>query len=411
MDKYIKQLILEFSKIILPDFGAITISDEESGELMFQEFLQYDDGKLAALLEEESNMNLQEAKNAVAKFIRELKYHLDKGDTYSIYQLGEFSKVKDTYTFSGNIKTGVVTKPAEEDESPTDGAPTLGAILTKVTEETPTSEAKPEIIPEDKAEDKSEPIPPVTEEKVEKEIPVSVPPTEKAAKTPAKKKNIYIEKDTVEQKEDVPPVPVSTLEKDTDNPTDNNRNETDKKRRSPFFWLVTLLLLFIFICGIIVVFNYNKVENYMGWNKFEEPQELAPEEDLQVNEEPEEIPATDDEIIEEAEEVAEDFQSEEELIESEIDDEIIKQITEKAAAAPSNPNNQFHVITGTFEELANANKMVEELKSKGLDAKVIGPFNGMQYVSSQSYATHKEAENNIERIRGISGGAWIYKSK
>src|SRR5690554_4290957 len=106
MDKYIKQLLELYSKIILPQFGAIVVENEETGELMFNEYLSYDDGKLSELIEKESNMDLQEAQNMVAKFVRDLQLQLDKGETYSIFQLGEFSKNKDDeFTFKGNLKT------------------------------------------------------------------------------------------------------------------------------------------------------------------------------------------------------------------------------------------------------------------------------------------------------------------
>src|SRR5690554_2676600 len=126
MDKYIKQLLEVYSKIILPQFGAIVIEDEETGELMFNEYLTYDDGKLSELIEKESNMDIQEAKNLVAKFVRELQAQLDKGETYAIFQLGEFSKSKDgEVIFNGNLKTGALenkvtpTPPISEQKNPT----------------------------------------------------------------------------------------------------------------------------------------------------------------------------------------------------------------------------------------------------------------------------------------------------
>ena len=53
MDQYIKQLLLLHSKIILPQFGAIFIANEETGDLSFNEYLSYDDGKLSKLLEKD----------------------------------------------------------------------------------------------------------------------------------------------------------------------------------------------------------------------------------------------------------------------------------------------------------------------------------------------------------------------
>ncbi|MFT5581772.1 MAG: hypothetical protein ACI9G9_001032, partial [Psychromonas sp.] len=46
MNKYFIQLFLEESTVIIPGFGALTMTDEKTGEIMFLPYLKFDDGKL-----------------------------------------------------------------------------------------------------------------------------------------------------------------------------------------------------------------------------------------------------------------------------------------------------------------------------------------------------------------------------
>ena len=105
MDKYLKQLLELHAKVILPSFGAIVVENEESGNLMFNEYLSYNDGKLDDLIVSESNMELQEAQNMIAKYIRDIQVQIDKGESYDIFELGRFFKNQDgDIEFEGNLK-------------------------------------------------------------------------------------------------------------------------------------------------------------------------------------------------------------------------------------------------------------------------------------------------------------------
>ena len=42
MDKYLLLLLKEVNTIIIPDLGALTITNHSTGEIMFMPFLKYD---------------------------------------------------------------------------------------------------------------------------------------------------------------------------------------------------------------------------------------------------------------------------------------------------------------------------------------------------------------------------------
>lgn len=398
MDKYILQLLKLHSKIILPDFGAIVISDEDTGELMFNEFLNYNDNKLAELVEQESNMDLQEAQNNVAKFVRELKYHLDKGESYTIYKLGEFYKDKDEYYFSGNINTGVSSRPEEDSISP------IAPPKEEVKEEIVKAEEKVQIV---KEEEKVE----VKEEKVISPLPT---PKKKKSKLEAvesdqAKKNIYKEKTEAKS---VPSVSTTEDSKEkyvtpptTDTPKDKEQKEGKKKR--PFIGLIILIVIALTVFFAIYL-NQDRISNFMGWDKFDDIESPIIEDADNTEEAPSATTEAHDAENDKEELIEEEVLEEESIIEEQ---EVINNIEPQTSQATS-PSGNYHIVVGAFSEESNARGMVEELKSQGFNASVIGQFtsNNLYYVAAGSYSNLSGAQAELSKVTGIKEGAWIFKN-
>ena len=47
MDKYLLEILKEVNTIIIPGLGALTITNKDTGEIMFMDYLKHDDGQLA----------------------------------------------------------------------------------------------------------------------------------------------------------------------------------------------------------------------------------------------------------------------------------------------------------------------------------------------------------------------------
>lgn len=115
MDKYLLEILQESNTIIIPGLGALTVTNKETGETMFMPYLQHDDGKLASFISEKDGVDEADAKNIVAKYVREIQAELNKGEPYSIFGLGEFIKADDgdiEYSHASNSQ--LATKPDEE---------------------------------------------------------------------------------------------------------------------------------------------------------------------------------------------------------------------------------------------------------------------------------------------------------
>jgi len=78
MDKYLLEILKQVSTIIIPGLGALTITNQKTGEIMFMPYLKHDDGKLSAHIAGKEGWDENEAKNLIAKYVREIQAELDK---------------------------------------------------------------------------------------------------------------------------------------------------------------------------------------------------------------------------------------------------------------------------------------------------------------------------------------------
>lgn len=113
MNNYLLQLLKEVNMLIIPGLGAINIVNKSTGEFMFMNYMKHDDGTLAKHIAEKEGWDLNDAKNLIAKFVREVNAQLDKGETYDMFQFGSFKKVNGDVEFEQWNANSVV------DETPT----------------------------------------------------------------------------------------------------------------------------------------------------------------------------------------------------------------------------------------------------------------------------------------------------
>ena len=460
MDKYIKQLLEQFSKVILPKFGAIVIENDENGELMFNEYLNYNDGKLDELIVKESNMELQEAQNMIAKYIRDIQAQIDKGESYDIFGLGSFSKNKDgEVEFSGNLKTGesknkgvsagpspTPTKKEEKEESPKkenekkepkkkestssdksekkENKYVAPVIPDKETSGEPEAKSNKKDEPAKKADhsSKADKAKKEANEKAEKQKAKKKADEDKAkAKAKAKKEKEEAKKAKDKAKEDKKKSkdakPQESKKKDS--------KEKKKKRKVGVFGWIIIVIIFIAAGGTITAgIYYDEISDYMGWNEFTDKKEMA-QNDMAPKDESDDS-ETDEELTNETqvvdslendeslEPVAEENSASNSEAESEeTNNEAVKEPVKEEEPIETYTTNassgSYHMIAGGFRDRSNAEDKVSELKSKGMDAKIIGRINGLHFVSAKSYSSLSAAKQDVNNIQSQVPGAWIYK--
>lgn len=186
MVKYLLEILKENKTIIIPGLGALTITNSETGDIMFMPYLRHDDGMLSGYIAKIDGIDEGDAKNIIGKFVREINAELDKGETFSMFQLGEFTKAAD-----GDIEFAhwsSMSNPSSSDavmpESPTTiaGEPPLDEEIEDepIVEETPEDEIEIEETNEESFDDVEltedpilDPIPPVFEMSSEPESDIN----------------------------------------------------------------------------------------------------------------------------------------------------------------------------------------------------------------------------------------------
>ena len=405
MDKFLKLLLETENTVIIPSFGAIVVENENSGKLMFNEYLTYNDGKLNQIILDNSTMNEQEAQNYIAKYVREVGITLDKGETYDIYELGSFSKDEDgKVEFTGN----------KHEFSP------------KNDTEASLEEPKPAAEEKTKDLEVNEPIEQV--EELESNISNEATKEEEVSSKDVTNEVDAEENEPAESVKEntyIPPIDPSSNNEDNllvENREDEKVAETTvppvKTKSSKLKYLILILLLVVGAGATFIGLNYDEVKSYMGWDKFDEANEVAQMNDASNEMDKEEV-LTDEEPIESASDEVNGVLDEDQLTEEKIQEDEIVEDAPAVEETPSNPeptsvkatatSGDFHLIAGTFSERANAEKLVLELQDKGLSAKIIGPFNNMHYVSAASFDSHESATTAAPGIRDQGISVWTYK--
>lgn len=392
MDKYIQELLAKNKSVILPDFGALTITDEETGEIMFNEYVRFNDGKLEAFIAEQEGIEKQDAANTIAKYVRDLELLLNKGETYDIFQFGRFIKQVDgSYDFEN-------WNAFSEDGSSTYRAPQKEELIPQdsKTDETP---VKKELLREEESEKPTE----VYEKPVERTLP------KEEKKQP---QNKFTPKDTA-------PSDKSKTEK-TKKPAEKKIDKKEKKKRK--VWVLPLILFLVILggAGIFIGLFPDKAKALVGWEDTTNTSITSDASDKQNQEN-----LTSDEDIDSEElNLEESNSSETELNEDEITDQITEGLTESTSdnqqveqqeeltpdpQTPPASNGNYHIIVGSFTNPSNAQNFATSLQSKGYSASVIGPINTYHMVSFGSYPSQKEAMNNLDKATSETGGGWILK--
>ena len=426
MDKYLLEILKDVNTIIIPGLGALTITNHDTGEIMFMSYLKHDDGKLSAYIAEKEGMEENEAKNLIAKYVREITIQLDKGDSYDMFQFGSFFKDGDDIDFKNwsdkdatpqeekeveKPKAEVKEKPKKEPEKKK-AAPK--AVVKKPVKKEEKSTSKKEEPKAEKKEEKPEKKEAPKEDNEKTEATPIIPIVKKSEEKPKKpevKKEVPKQPETKElnilEKEEI-----SANSEKLNKLKEEKEKQKTKKKRGAGFWMLIVLIVLIIGGGTAVGIFYDDVKQHIPFladeptsnvEEHEAIDEMA--ETLGLDEENEEV-ANEEESMDDAKEESSDEQ--EEIVEEEQPEETPVEEPEpvETPQVSSSSSGPFHLVAGAFSSEANANRLAEKLRGEGYPAKVMFG-SGMHMVSVKSYATRADANAGKSEVNGVAPKAWI----
>jgi len=405
MEKYILQILESNSRVIVPEFGAFIVKQKSPLTIVFNEFLQYNDGMLVDTVAKGEGIARDAAKDKIEKFVKEITASLEKSGTYNVEELGLLVKNSaGKISLDSGESDSSVKKPAEKTATPT---PKESEDKAEKKED---SKPEPKTVPIAKSTPKSnlrKPLPLVPKSKSaektgEQETSSTPPKTEpKPAAKRAMVKPKIEEQKLVEKKEEPTaevikekpaavkaPEPLKSTFSGSETRKESSIQPEPKRGNKVLLWVAVIVLV---NAGIVAYFYYSG--NLSGlFQPKEEIEELVPVYEDMTTEGTDENP-TMDPMIEEA----------------------IEEETEPVPVAPPaqvqrtiTTGKRYYIVAGVFSIEDNADNLVLELRSKGYTAEKFGKIGSMHAVSYGVYSSKSEANTVLNQIKAKENPqAWM----
>jgi cell division septation protein DedD len=418
MNKYLLQILHDINTIIIPGLGALTVTNSKTGEIMFMGFLKHDDGNLAKYISEKEGISENDAKNLIAKYVREINIQLDKGESYDMYQFGRFSKIDGEINFENWNKYNTTDATSEnviiekvEDQQTVEATNSVEEIATEIEKAEEKIEAKEEpevqdeqviekVISIDEILSSHEPTEPSVEniEKAE-DAPIEIENEEVFEIVEAKIEEVIApieQENKIEEKIDAHSEKAKTKPIKADIKPEKNtaKKETEKKKRGVGFWILMFLILILVGGGITAGIFIDEIKKAFSSTKIEH--EINIENDT-----------SSDVILEKIEDQVslkeENSETNETTENTEIQETEVKEVKSEKQ---SYVGLGFHIIAGGFSSEENANNLAKKYQAEGKNSSVLGKFDELYLVAYESFSSKEEAQSAL-KSSAIKG--WVFK--
>jgi cell division protein FtsN len=204
INKYIKELLKEHNRVIVPDLGAFLHKGESSKVLYFNEFLRFNDGLLLNYMAEQEKIDKIEAAKQIKAYVEETNKNLQAKKLVAIEDLGSLYldsndkiQLQASHSSAPLVEEPENIKPSAPQEEPKKIEPTESDLL--IIEKLPEA-PKQEVVPP------AQPKPLVKSEIKENPIPeIIVPPAKTADPMPPAIKTM--QKPPISEKSKMQPPP------------------------------------------------------------------------------------------------------------------------------------------------------------------------------------------------------------
>lgn len=387
MEKLIKDSLLTDKTIIIPTLGTLTLTNSDTMEIMFLPYLKFDDKKLTSNYAEINNCSYTEAKELVYNWVENLIAKVTAGQSQAILDLGSFylnSEKEIDFSSDNDIPTSKEDAKEQIEHTTIEDIQKEEPILEPaILIDTPT-----EII-EEVVADFNINTATMSIEDTDKEEPINEPITYSEIASETIESNIHEEKAPVENiQEEI------KKEKSEELP---NEEHAKKRSKAPviLFSFIGLLL----IAGISFYFfsdTFKTNSNKIPSSTSSVEQENVEAQSESMNESEEETTVQSEEPIGEEQPVVEENITQ--------DKSSLAETINTPQSNSANESERYYVIVGSFEEQANAERLLSDLKSKQYNSEIIisGSF---KMVALTYFSTLSEAQSKVNEI----GNAWILK--
>lgn len=411
MNQYLIELFENENTVIIPGFGALTMVNRASNELMFMSFMKHNDGTLENYIATKENIEKVDAKLKIDGFVDEINFALNNGNSFTIDSIGQFFK-----DAAGDIQFNPLSNMQQESEATI--IPPVQVSVEPIVEDVVNEEPVVEqvVVEEEKVEPLLKPVE-VAPEIVEETVVDSIIPEKTIVE-----EEVKVASEEEQWKDDLDLPPLNYKPERPKKPILEKTKKDKKPRRGVGSLLLIVLALLIFGGATYVGINYNEIKQKIPFLASNEPSTFEKfKEKVGVSEEMEDADeqiALEDEEYALEDEAQEIVEAPEVKVAEQSTPEVVKS-TQKTVEKPVvqvTANGKFtvdkslpiQIIVGSFSQEANANRMVDKLVAQGFPAAIVGTSGGLFTVSAASFSSMAEYNANISEIQKV-GSYWVKK--
>lgn len=454
MEKYILSLLKENSRVIIPEFGAFIIRQQNPPEIAFNGLLTFNDGILTEYVSHHAGISFIEASAKVADYAEKLKTDLRLHNRLTFNEIGwvwtddsgekQFTPWKETGRIQTEKRPGLkdiesILKEAELTvkseaeiipESPViPNVEQVSFILDDTLKDVDidaTKDILPNKSPEEEvvtgdftaesfsledsgihetsadAGDEKPVSAQVSESEVRHDLPQDKALTEQVIeKEVVADKQITIPEDTaISPGKSVPFQPKKSLDQvwqeNELKSADISKTQKEKKKRS---WIIPVSIIgaVIVLAGAAWLVFPDQVKNI-----------LNPEQQVQEGTIPDVGEAEGSDITSAADDADEQVPAIATTPGSDEEETTVQPETPVVPDEAQASGNKYYVVAGCFKSRINAEKYVAELRDRGFKAELFGTHDNLYAVSFCSFSSRNQAISEMNRIRETTEPkAWI----
>jgi cell division protein FtsN len=413
MEKYLQQILKEVNTIIIPGLGALTITNDKTGEVMFMSYLKYDDGKLSAYIAEKGNIDNDEAKSQISSYVENVLNTIALEGDFLINGVGLFSKDSNGDLCFENRSSGTSVENENSDlhEEIVD--------LTNIHEEEKVMDElvsdEPIVLANEITNDANgqEVVDVVVDDNCEKsddEEIISSSNTELKEKEleeePASAATIIVEEnfrgevvsdETESGEKEEKEIPESSV-------------AIIKKKRGVGFFVILFFIILIASGGVAIGVNFKNVRQFIPFlsnsDTAKSEEDLIKKMELDKTKPSESDSAEGEDLIENPEEVISETTPEVRPKEDVVEEQPMDSKSSKRDE-PLDMKQSFYIVVGSFSDRKNADRAVDKLIAEGQKDASTASNNGKFYVTIANYSNIDDAKSGQKSFKDSFPKAWI----
>lgn len=378
MEKYLLDLVKRHVRVIIPDFGALIVSSgNEKVSIIFNAFLKFNDGLLIGHISNEEGIDTAVAAKKVEEFVNKIKDTLAQGNKFVIKGIGVFSKeVSGSIKFSQNEnEKQIASEPEIKSKKNDSSLETNDDLLDLGTSDDSTAvEAESKV--------KTEPVKPIEIKPIATPVkPVETKPTAAPAKPVETKPKVEPAK-PVENKPKIENKKPEKAPKPPKPPKPPKTKKSNDGKKFPVWIPIVIVVALLLMAAAYYFFVDAKTFNLFSHDctfdffKKKQVEVVIPE---VVEEEP---------VVE------------------------VVEVVEPVKEEPVTTFPQHHIIIGCFKEQSQADKLLDNLRSKGYNQAKIFERDGYLMVSVECYSSaNKALERQEELLDELKVDNWVLSLK